>query len=70
MSSEKKHTSRKVLASVLLLFLVLLASGCTVGRLHASLMDMNNAEDQRFTSEDGEDLPPKTAAQLMLQWRF
>lgn len=39
--------------------------GCTIGRLHMSLVDLNKAKASAC-----EDAPPKPAAQLNFQWDF
>ena len=39
--------------------------GCTIGRLHMSLVDLNKADASAC-----EDAPPKPAAQLNFQWDF
>ena len=40
-------------------------AGCIVGRLHATLVDMNKVKSSSF-----EETPPKPAAQLNFQWDF
>lgn len=41
------------------------SAGCTIGRLHATLVDMNKVKSSSF-----EEAPPKPAAQVNIQWDF
>ena len=54
-----------VLKTAIWLAVALVVAGCTIGRLHASFIDMNKVETQVL-----EDAPPKPAAQLNFQWDF
>lgn len=54
-----------VLKTAVWLAVALVATGCSIGRLHVDVIDMNDVETPTF-----EEAPSKPAAQLNFQWDF
>lgn len=58
-------TTAAAIKTAVWLAVALAATGCTIGRLHATLVDMNKVKSSSF-----EEAPPKPAAQVNIQWDF
>lgn len=58
-------TTAAVTKTAIWLAAALAAAGCTIGRLHADVIDMNNVETSVF-----DEAPTKPAAQADFKWDF
>lgn len=58
-------TTAATIKTAIWLAVALAAAGCTIGRLHVDVIDMNDLETSAF-----DEAPTKPAAQIDFRWDF